>query len=91
MTNCRRCDKAFIEAKPWQVFCCERCQQDWHLLQRKLARQDRLFERLKERDQGVNGHGTVEEQREKAREVMARFIAEVGNGNGGKSRFVRRI
>ena len=87
MATCRHCEKAFPEVKPWQVFCCERCQQDWHLHQRKIARQERLFDRLKEREEG-NGHALpVEEQRQKASEVLARIIAQADNGR----KFVRRI
>jgi len=86
MASCRHCEKVFLEVKSWQVFCCERCQQDWHLHQRKLARQDRLFARLKEREEG-NGHatGTTDEQRQKANEVLARIMQK------SRPKLVRRI
>ena len=74
MATCRHCDKSFQEVKSWQVFCCERCQQDWHLHQRKLARQDRLFARLKEREEGNGDASVTEEQRQKASEMLARII-----------------
>ena len=55
--------------------------------QRKIARQERLFDRLKEREES-NGHALpVEEQRQKASEVLARIIAQADNGR----KFVRRI
>ena len=85
MASCRHCDKSFQEVKSWQVFCCERCQQDWHLHQRKLARQDRLCARLKEREEG-NGHALrIEEQRQKANEVLAQIIQK------SRPKVVRRI
>src|SRR5262249_19621649 len=45
MKTCKweRCNKTFYEVKPWQEFCCTRHQQDWHLHQRRLARQDRRY------------------------------------------------
>ncbi len=70
MPTCKRCNRPFLEAKPWQEFCCQRCQQDWHLHQRKLARQEKLFDKLVRRD---HGEGTPE-QRQKAREVVAGIV-----------------
>jgi len=37
---CKYCNELFDEIKPWQVFCCQRCQQDWHLQQRKLRNRE---------------------------------------------------
>ena len=73
MPICKHCNKPFRETKPWQVYCCERCQQDWHLHQRKLARQETLFAKLKDREAGMNGHGTPE-QRQEAREALAKIV-----------------
>jgi hypothetical protein len=70
MPTCKYCNKLFLETKPWQEFCCTRHQQDWHLHQRKLARQEKLFDKLARRD---HGEGTPE-QRQKAREVVARIV-----------------
>jgi hypothetical protein len=80
MVTCRWCDQPFQEAKPWQEFCCQRHQQDWHLHQRKLARVEEAEDRRAER---MNGQGTPE-QRQKASEVFARF-------GGGQRPMVRRI
>jgi hypothetical protein len=85
MAICKHCNQSFQEVKPWQEFCCQRHQQDWHLHQRKLARQERLFDKLIERENGMNGHGTPEE-REKASEVLARII-----GQQTERKMVRRI
>jgi hypothetical protein len=70
MDTCKHCNQPFLQAKPWQQFCCQRCQQDWHLHQRKLARQEKLFDKLARRD---HGDGTPEE-RQKAREVVAGIV-----------------
>ena len=32
---CKYCNEPFDELKPWQLFCCQRCQQDWHLQQKR--------------------------------------------------------
>src|SRR6516225_9233661 len=86
MLNCKWCDQPFLPVKDWQVYCSERCQQDWPLHQRRLARQEKLFAKLRRRDEAVaklnNGQlaqlvqdsrGTAEE-REKAKEVLAQLI-----------------
>jgi alkylhydroperoxidase family enzyme len=70
METCKQCNRPFLQVKPWQEFCCQRCQQDWHLHQRKLARQEKLFDKLARRD---HGDGTPE-QRQKAREVVAGIV-----------------
>ena len=79
MQECRHCGKPFIEVKAWQVYCCERCQQDWHLHQRKLARQERLLAQLKEQEEaGFNGyHRATPEQKEEAKQALAKIIASV--------------
>ena len=73
MAICKHCNKPFLEVKPWQEFCCQRHQQDWHLHQRKLARQERLFDRIIERENGMNGHGTPE-QRQAAKETLDQIM-----------------
>jgi len=40
MMICKYCNELFDEIKPWQVFCCQRCQQDWHLQQRKVRNRE---------------------------------------------------
>jgi hypothetical protein len=85
MAICKYCNQSFLEVKPWQEFCCQRHQQDWHLHQRKLARQERLFDKLIERENGMNGHGTPEERKE-ASEVLARIV-----GQQTERKMVRRI
>jgi|GraSoiStandDraft_17_1057272.scaffolds.fasta_scaffold836759_2 hypothetical protein len=73
MPICKQCNRSFVETKPWQEFCCQRHQQDWHLHQRKLARQERLFDRIKERENGMNGYVVWKPKRkEKKEEVEAR-------------------
>jgi hypothetical protein len=99
MSKCKWCGEPFLPVKDWQVYCCERCQQDWHLHQRKLARQEKLFDKLRKRDEALakvnNGQlaqlvqdsrGTAQE-RQKASEVLAKIVAQAGS----KRRFVRRI
>ena len=82
MQECRHCGKPFIEVKAWQVYCSERCQQDWHLHQRKLARQERLLARLKEQEEaGFNGYQrATPEQKEEAKQALAKIIASVSAG-----------
>src|SRR5215831_16844624 len=85
MLNCKWCDESFLPVKDWQVYCCERCQQDWHLHQRKSARQEKLFAKLRRRDEALaklnNGElvqlvldsrGTAE-MRQRAKEVLAKI------------------
>ena len=92
MANCKWCEQPFLPVKDWQVFCCERHCQDWHLHQRKLARQEKLFAKLRERDEALarlnkeelaqlveDSRGTPE-QRRQAGEALARL-----NGNGNAS------
>jgi hypothetical protein len=85
MDTCKHCNQPFLQAKPWQQFCCQRCQQDWHLHQRKLARQEKLLDKLASRDHGLmangNGHGTPEQRqkaREEARMVIDQMVARAG-------------
>jgi hypothetical protein len=85
MPTCKHCNRPFLQAKPWQEFCCTRHQQDWHLHQRKLARQEKLFDRLARRDHGAQeDHGTPE-QRKEASEALTRIVKE------RQGRIVRRI
>ena len=92
MANCKWCEQPFLPVKDWQVFCCERHCQDWHLHQRKLARQEKLFAKLRKRDEALaklskgelsrlveDSRGTPE-QRRQAGETLARL-----NGNGNAS------
>ena len=73
MPTCKFCGEPFLETKPWQEFCKQRHQQDWHLHQRKLARQERLFDRIKERENGMNGYVVWKPRRkEKKEDVEAR-------------------
>src|SRR5262249_2647965 len=53
MANCKWCEQPFLPVKDWQVFCCERHCQDWHLHQRKLPRQEKLFAKLRGRDEAL--------------------------------------
>jgi hypothetical protein len=80
--DCKHCNRPFVENKPWQEFCCQRCQQDWHLHQRKLARQEKLFDKLARRDHGDRG---TAEQRQKGTDVLACIVAK------GQGRMLRRI
>ena len=82
MNICRHCNEPFIETVPHKLYCSIRCQQDWHLRQRKLARQEKLFAKLKKQDEALAGgaplveeqYGTPE-QREKAREILDKAMA----------------
>jgi hypothetical protein len=95
MIACRWCSKPFEEVKPWQVYCCERCQQDWHLHQRKLARQEKLFAKLVKQEEFRKANGVwptrdqledrTPEQRQQAKEVLSRIVREQ------QPRFQRRI
>lgn len=98
MPNCKWCNQPFIEVKVWQVFCSGRCCQDWHLHQRKLAREEKLFARLRKRDEVLarlnNGElaqlvadsrGTPE-QRKQVSETLARLSGNNGNGSGDAHR-----
>jgi protein-arginine kinase activator protein McsA len=83
METCKQCNRPFVQVKPWQEFCCTRCQQDWHLHQRKLARVEEAEDR---REAKMNGHGTPAERQKatgEARMVIERMKAE--------PRIVRRI
>lgn|SRR5262245_57420740 len=99
MLNCKWCDQLFLPVKGWQLFCSSRCCQDWHLHQRKLARQEKLFAQLRRREEALakisNGQlahlvedsrGTAE-QREKAKEVLARIVEEARS----ERRMIRRL
>ena len=33
--HCLQCYNSFLPARPWQVFCSTRCQQDYHIAERK--------------------------------------------------------
>jgi hypothetical protein len=85
MPTCKHCNRPFLQAKPWQEFCHQRCQQDWHLHQRKLARQEKLFDKLARRDHGAQEDQGTSEQRKEASEVLARIVKE------RQGRIVRRI
>ena len=103
MLNCKWCDESFLPVKDWQVYCCERCQQDWHLHQRKLARQEKLFAKLRRRDEALaklnNGElaqlvqdsrGT-EEMRQRAREVLAKIEIKIpANANEPENVEIRK-
>ena len=90
MPKCKWCDDVFLPVKDWQLFCCDRCCQNWHLHQRKLARQEKLFAKLRSQDEALarlnNGElaqliqdsrGT-EEQRQRVKEVLAKIEIKVG-------------
>ena len=83
MTQCRECNKEFISNNPRQEFCNDYCRGAFH---RRKYRKIAVEEAEDRREARVNGHGTTEE-REKASEVLARIVAEAGNGR----KFVRRI
>lgn len=87
MPTCKYCNKLFVETKPWQEFCCTRHQQDWHLHQRKLARQEKLFDKLARRDHGVQEDQGTPEQRKEASEVLTRIVEE----RRSERRMIRRI
>ena len=91
MATCKWCNQPFQENKPWQEFCRTRCQQDWHLHQRKLERQEKLFDKLVEKERG-NGNGTSEE-RQQAKEMLARIVKELQPREiqEKRPRFIRRV
>jgi hypothetical protein len=83
MERCKWCGMPFLAVKVWQLFCSHRCQQDWHLDQRKLARQEELYDKLRRRDEALarlskgqlaqlvqDSRGTPE-QRRQASKVLA--------------------
>src|SRR5215813_6185779 len=90
MVNCRHCNKPFEEAKPWQV-CCERCQQDWHLHQRKLARQEKLFARLKEQDEARANGGRLDRGTPEQRQAASEVLAQIVEGRRSARRIWRRM
>jgi len=83
MTRCRECGKEFIQNTVRQEFCDDYCRGAYH---RHKYRKIAVEEAEDRREARLNGHGTTEE-REKASEVLARIVAEAGNGR----KFVRRI
>src|SRR6516165_12296197 len=83
MTQCRECNKEFISNNPRREFCNDYCRGAFH---RRKYRKIAVEEAEDRREARLNGHGTTEE-REKASEVLARIVAEAGNGR----KFVRRI
>jgi hypothetical protein len=82
--ECRQCNKPFLQANPWQQFCCQRHQQDWHLHQRKLARLQQAVEEAEDRrETRINGGdcGTSEQRQkasEEARMVIDQMVARAG-------------
>ena len=79
--ECRECGKDFIPNRPFQVFCDSKCKGVYH---RRRYRQQAVEEAEERREARMNGHGTPEE-RQRASEVVARFIER------GQGRIVRRI
>jgi hypothetical protein len=53
MPRCKWCSDPFLPVKDWQLFCSDRCCQDWHLHQRKLVRQEKLFAKLRSQDEAL--------------------------------------
>src|SRR5262249_46959724 len=95
--KCKWCGDPFLPVKDWQLFCSDRCCQNWHLHQRKLARQERLFVKLRSHDEALaklnNGElaqlvqdsrGT-EEQRQKVKEVLAKIEIKIPATANAKS------
>src|SRR5262245_58157515 len=70
MATCKHCNQPFLEVKSWQEFCCQRHQQDWHLHQRKLARQEQLFDRIIERENGMNDYVVWKPKRGENKEAV---------------------
>jgi len=83
MAQCKECGKDFIENRPFQVFCNDYCRGAYH---RRKYRQQAVEEAEDRREARLNGHGTPEERQE-ASEVLARIVAEAGNGK----KFVRNM
>jgi hypothetical protein len=81
MAQCRECGNEFVQNRPFQVFCNDRCKGAFH---RRKYRQQAVEEAEERRDARINGHGTPEE-RQRASEVVARFV------NERRGRIVRRI
>src|SRR5262245_45986425 len=88
MATCKWCFQPFPPVKDWQLFCSDRHCQDWHLHQRKMARQEKLLAKLKRQEEALaklsngqlaelvlNSRGSAEE-RQRANEVFARLIEE---------------
>lgn len=89
MAICDYCGNPFPEMNGWQRFCCHRHQQDWHLRQRRLARQKELFAKLAARDHCVpplevyiQAYTEREDWRQAAREAIAEAGITQANGNG---------
>jgi hypothetical protein len=96
MAICDYCGKPFPEMNGWQRFCCHRHQQDWHLRQRRLARQRQLFTKLAARDHCVpplEVYIKAYEEREAIRQAVREAIAGITedkinapvNGGEGKA------
>jgi hypothetical protein len=81
MAQCRECGNEFVQNRPFQVFCNDRCKGAFH---RRKYRQQAVEEAEERRDARINGHGTPEE-RQRASEVVARFV------NERRGRIVKRI
>src|SRR6516162_4744606 len=93
METCKWCNQPFLQMRDWQLFCCERCCQDWHLHQRKLRRQEKLFAKLRKRDEALaklseeelaklveNSKGTTEQRRRQAGKTLSELASLNGNG-----------
>jgi hypothetical protein len=80
--DCKECGKAFVPNRPFQVFCNDKCKGAYW---RRQYRQRAVEEAEDRRGARMNGHGTPEEQRQKASEVLARLV---GKGQG---RLIRRM
>jgi|SRR5215813_2563118 len=99
METCKWCEQPFLPVRDWQLYCSDRCCQDWHLHQRKRARQEKLFAKLRERDEALarlskqdlkqpveDSRGTTE-QRRQAADALAEIMKELTT----PPKFPRRI
>jgi hypothetical protein len=81
--ECQNCGREFELNRMWQKFCCKRCQQKWN---KDRYRAEAVEAELEAR---LNGHeqSATPEQRQKAKEVLARIV----EGHRSGRRMLRRI
>jgi hypothetical protein len=79
---CKECGNEFVQNRPFQVFCNDRCKGAYH---RRRYRQQAVEEAEERREARLNGHGTPEQGKE-ASEVLAQII-----GQRTERKMTRRI
>jgi hypothetical protein len=76
MAQCRECGKEFIQNRPFQVFCDDRCKGAYH---RRRYRQMAVEEAEQRREARMNGHSApTAEERQSASDVLARIVEKAG-------------